>query len=218
MTKPLKAAALVIILLTALNIYQYTKINALSSSLKAQVNTQLSESIFSAQTEASNATIAVLPVPKPETGQLNIQESHTSAAQTDNAVTFSSETDYSDAFFEYELSRYLNDDVVKSLKNSDSRDKLKVINMLNNIEVREQDIDLESKFSQLFDRYIESIQSGSEKVSCNSLGCYSSYVLTDPKAQTHMFIDYPNLGGYGFGLQIVNIDGTKQYVNFDFYE
>jgi hypothetical protein len=118
--------------------------------------------------------------------------------------------------FEYELLLYLDDEVVDLVKSGKSEEeKVKIIDMLRSNDVREQDIEFESKVNLLFENYKESVQSGSQDFRCNSSGCYISYILTDSSAANHIFMDFPRIdGSTSSGYTINNPDGTYRYVDF----
>lgn len=205
----------------ALNIYQYQQMRNLSLAPEDELRSELKKAKYTNVSETKNST-------EPKTAP-NIPLNNTSPSnnpviidkvdpqtQTNN-ISHNENDEYSEAFFEYEFSFYLDGEVIEAIQNTSSKDKIKIVNMFNNAEVRTQDLELESKFSNVFEKYKESIVSGSEEVRCNSLGCYSSYVLSDPKASNHLFLDWPSTDGGGFGTIINQLDGTVRNINFAFH-
>ena len=205
----------------ALNIYQYQQVKKLSIAPEKELRGELKKAKYISVSETKNS-------PEPKTVP-NIPHNNTSPndnlviidkddPQTqNNNVSHNENDEYSEAFFEYELSFYLDGEVIEAIQNTSSKDKIKIVNMFNNADVRTQDLELESKFSNVFEKYKESIVSGSEEVKCNSLGCYSSYVLSDPKASSHLFLDWPSTDGGGFGTTINQLDGTVRNIDFAFH-
>lgn len=204
-----------------LNVYQYQQLKKSSippenKQLNEVTDTKLS---YVSETKDSHESKTVDNLPfnnaSPSYNPVLI-DSDDSQIQTNN-VSLNEVEEYSGAFFEYEFSLYLDDEVIESLENTSSEHKIKIVNMFNNAEVRAQDLELESEFSKFFEKYRESIISGSEEVRCNSVGCYSSYVISEPKAMSHLFLDWPSTKGDGFGTRVNYPDGTVRNIDFTFY-
>ncbi|WP_339722567.1 hypothetical protein [uncultured Paraglaciecola sp.] len=205
----------------ALNLYQYQQVKKLSLAPEKELSFELTNSKESYLSDTKNNQ---KPNTVPNFAINNTAPSYNPAivnkddlqAQTAN-VSHNEDEEYSEAFFEYEFSLYLDDEVIESVKNTSPKDKIKIVNMFNNAEVRAQDLELESEISKLFEKYRESIKSGSAEVRCNSVGCYSSYVLSDPKAMNHLFLDWPSTKGEGFSTLVNYPDGTFRNIDFKFH-
>jgi hypothetical protein len=145
----------------------------------------------------------------------NIEKIETDDNQV-SEVTHSTYSKYQENVFEYELSLYLDDDIVNLVKNGKNEKEITdIIDMLSSNDVREQDIEFESKINLLFENYIDSIQSGSQYFRCNSSGCYISYVLTNDSEANHIFLDFPRIdGSTSSGYTLSHPDGTLRYVDF----
>jgi hypothetical protein len=205
----------------ALNIYQYQQMKELSIAPEKELSDESAYAKHSYVSDTKNnqktKTVPNIPINNTAPSYNSvIVNKDALQAQTAN-VSHNEDEKYSEAFFEYEFSFYLDDEVIESIENTSSEHKIKIVNMFNSAEVRTQDLELESEFSKLFEKYRDSIKSGSEEVRCNSVGCYSSYVLSDPKVMSHLFLDWPSTKGEGFGTRVNYPDGTVRNIDFTFH-
>jgi hypothetical protein len=209
----------------AFNIYQYQQVEELSTTPENKQGDALKDTKRTYELSSTENSEEPKQNEKKSSGNTFLISDNNLAIidETDERISnvsdvISGEVDtYSEAFFEYEFSLYLDDVVVDLLNGIEQVEKLKIVKLLNSSDIRSQDLELESKITKLFDKYTESILSGSEDVKCNSTGCYSSYVLTDSSVSSHIFMDSPVFKGGGSGYTLNNPDGTVRYVNFMFY-
>jgi len=209
----------------SLNIYQYRQESSLSFTPEVElnderINTKSAYNLSSSQKIPPQGLTRKIPSNNSSSSinndiQTNIEKIETDNHQA-NEVTHRADSKYQENVFEYELSLYLDDDVVNLVKNGiNEKEKIDIIRMLSSNDVREQDIEFESKINLLFENYKDSVQSGSQDYRCNSSGCYISYVLTDDSEAIHIFLDFPSIAGStSSGYRLSNPDGTLRYVDF----
>jgi len=194
----------------SLNIYQYRQESSLSFTPEVElnderINTKSAYNLSSSQKIPPQGLTRKIPSNNSSSSinndiQTNIEKIETDNHQA-NEVTHRADSKYQENVFEYELSLYLDDDVVNLVKNGiNEKEKIDIIRMLSNL---------------LFENYKDSVQSGSQDYRCNSSGCYISYVLTDDSEAIHIFLDFPSIAGStSSGYRLSNPDGTLRYVDF----
>jgi len=218
-----KLLSVLVFFSVTLNVYQYQKENTQSSTSGLEQGDGIASDVYDYNPtsnekgcEPKSASIMppnnVMPI-----NSKNIEITDDIGTQNIQVIEVNQAIDYNypEDYFKNELSLYLDEDMVSLLNESDNNEEnLQFINMLSSNDVRDQDIESESKFRDLFEKYRDIIISGSEDYRCNSSGCYVTYTLTDSKEGNNIFFDFPRIKGSNTsGYTITNPDGTSRYVN-----
>lgn len=222
MNIPNKLLGTLLVCSVVLNIYQYHSVNRINFTSSVELKDELSsikETNNSLHTDKSVELKPILNLHTRDSTKLN-NKNLTSVNNTEFKKRQMIEENPSNdvnsqaELIEYELSLYLDEEVVNLVQKAEE-EKRQIINMLNNNDVRQQDIEYESQINSLLENYSESVQSGSQDVRCNASGCYVSYILVNSNAANHIFLDFPRLAGSSTsGYTIQNSDGTYRYVDF----
>jgi len=212
MTISKKMLGILICCSVALNIYQYQLGKTLFSTAKSEHSDTLSNKKYVHDVSSTNNTVQTPS--SPDISSIKYSIVNSSSNLHDSEASLSNSND-SDDFFKHELSLYLGDEVVDLVNIKNEKEQLQLLNMLNSNDVRQEDVELESKFNLLFESYSDSMLAGSQDVRCNSSGCYISYVLTDRSSEDKIYFDLPKLPeSTSSGYTFKSSDGNFRYVDF----